>query len=49
MLVPCGIPFMFGILRSSDKNIVPDAVLANGDIDLIIDEAVPINLENKAA
>jgi NADH oxidase (H2O2-forming) len=47
MLVPCGIPYMFGILESSDKNIVPDAVLANGDIELIIDEAVSVDQKNK--
>jgi NADH oxidase (H2O2-forming) len=47
MLVPCGIPYMFGTLESSDKNIVPDAVLTNGDIELIIDEAVSVDQKNK--
>ncbi len=47
VLVPCGIPYMFGTLGSSDKNIMPDKILENGDIELIIDEAVSVDQENK--
>ena len=47
VLVPCGIPYMFGTLESSDKNVVPDMVLENGHVELIIDEAVSVNQENK--
>lgn len=47
MLVPCGIPYMFGTLQSSDKNIVPDMVLHNSDIELILGEAVSVDKENK--
>lgn len=47
VLVPCGIPYMFGTLQSSDKNIVPDMVLEKSNIDLIIGEAVAIDKENK--
>jgi len=32
VMVPCGIPYIFGSLGSSDKNIVPDAVLTNKGI-----------------
>jgi NADPH-dependent 2,4-dienoyl-CoA reductase/sulfur reductase-like enzyme len=38
VLVPCGIPYMFGTLENSDKNIVPNAVLANAGVELVIDE-----------
>lgn len=47
MLVPCGIPYMFGTLNSSENNIVPDMVLENQDIDLIIDEVVSVDQQNK--
>lgn len=47
VLVPCGIPYMFGTLKSSDQNVVPDMVLENAQIELITDEAVSINQENK--
>ena len=34
MLVPCGIPYMFGTLASSDKNVVPNMGVENCGIDL---------------
>lgn len=47
VLVPCGIPYMFGTLGSSDKNVMPDMVLENSHVELIIDEVVSVNLDNK--
>ncbi len=34
VLVPCGIPYIFASLDSSDKNLIPDAVLTNNGIQL---------------
>jgi len=39
-LVPCGIPYIFGTLKSSDQNVIPDAALSDAGIDLKIGEAV---------
>ncbi len=47
VLVPCGIPYIFGSLDSSDKNLIPDAVLTNNGIQLKIDEAIKIDQGNK--
>ena len=47
ILVPCGIPYMFGTLDSSDKNVVPDMVLENVGVKLIIGEAVSVDQEKK--
>jgi len=47
VLIPCGIPYILGSLESSDKDVVPDAVLVNANIRLKIDEAVSIDQENK--
>lgn len=47
VLVPCGIPYMFGTLENSDKNIVPDVVLANAGVEMIIGEVVSVDRENK--
>jgi NADPH-dependent 2,4-dienoyl-CoA reductase/sulfur reductase-like enzyme len=47
VLVPCGIPYIFGSLDNSDKDLIPDAILSNNDIQLKIDEAVSIDQENK--
>lgn len=41
VLVPCGIPYIFGTLGSADKNLMPDALL--GDAELIVDEATGID------
>ncbi len=47
VLVPCGIPYVFGSLESSDQNIIPDAVLSKNNVQLKVDEAVSINQEEK--
>lgn len=47
VLVPCGIPYIFGSLESSDQNLIPDAALANAGVDLLVDEIVEINTEAK--
>jgi len=43
VLIPCGIPYIFGTVMSTDNNLIPDGVLEQNSIDLIIDEAVSIN------
>ena len=47
VLVPCGIPYIFGSLEGSEKDIIPDAVLENNDIQFKIDEAVKVDKEKK--
>ncbi|MDI3529994.1 MAG: hypothetical protein PWQ23_1813, partial [Thermoanaerobacter sp.] len=47
VMVPCGIPYIFGTLKDTSKNVIPDAMLTNAGIDLIIDEVLSIDRENK--
>jgi NADH oxidase (H2O2-forming) len=48
MMVPCGIPYIFGTLENSDKNLMPvDAALQKSGITSFVDEAVEINTTNK--
>lgn len=47
VLVPCGIPYVFGTLENSEQNVIPDAVLENAGVTLAIDEVVEIDRENK--
>ena len=47
VIVPCGIPYIFGSLESSNKDLVPDAVLSKAGIDLKIGEAISIDRKNK--
>ena len=38
VLIPCGIPYIFGTLEKPENNLIPDSVLQNNNIELIIDE-----------
>jgi NADH oxidase (H2O2-forming) len=47
VLVPCGIPYIFGTVGSPDKDVIPDALLSNNGIDLVKDEVVAIDRDKK--
>jgi len=47
VLIPCGIPYIFGTVGSPDKDLIPDAVLEKNGIELLIAEATDIDREEK--
>ena len=47
VLIPCGIPYIFGTLESSEHDLIHDSVLKNAGIKLKIDE-VKINCEQNS-
>lgn len=48
MMVPCGIPYIFGTLESTDKNLMPvDAMMEKNGISSLVDEAIDINTDTK--
>jgi pyruvate/2-oxoglutarate dehydrogenase complex dihydrolipoamide dehydrogenase (E3) component len=47
VLIPCGIPYIFGTVDSTDNNLISDKVLEQNKIDLIIDEAKQIDCTSK--
>lgn len=47
VMVPCGIPYIFGTLEQIDKNIMPDVPLKNAGIEIKIDEAVSVDTGKK--
>lgn len=47
VLVPCGIPYIFGTLGSTDKNLIPDTILSQNAIELVMDEVQSIDRDNK--
>ena len=47
VVVPCGIPYLFGSLESSEKNLIPDTGLATAGIKIKIDEVVDIDKNKK--
>jgi len=40
VLIPCGIPYVFHTLSSVDDNILPDKILHNNNIEILVDEVV---------
>ena len=48
MMVPCGIPYIFGTLGSTEKNLMPvDTMMEKNGITSMLDEAVDINTTDK--
>jgi len=47
VLIPCGIPYIFGTVSSPQKNLIPDAVLEKNDINLLITQATGIDAGSK--
>ncbi|MGD2148814.1 MAG: FAD-dependent oxidoreductase [Anaerolineae bacterium] len=47
VLIPCGIPYIFGTLGSPQQNLIPDAVLARNHIDLLVTQATGIDSKKR--
>ncbi len=47
VLIPCGIPYIYGTVGGPENNIVPDGLLENNKIELIKGEAVKVGREKK--
>jgi len=47
ILIPCGIPYIFGTVGGPENNVIPDGLLEKNGIELITDEAVDLDRENK--
>ncbi|MFC2019254.1 FAD-dependent oxidoreductase [Chloroflexota bacterium] len=43
VMVPCGIPYIFGTVGSPDKNVIPDALLEKNGIELMVDEVITLD------
>lgn len=46
-LIPCGIPYLFGSLSSTEQNLVPDAVLFKAGVKLKIGEVTSLDKDKK--
>lgn len=47
VLVPCGIPYIFGSLHTSDKNILPDKMLTDIGVQIKVAEVKAIDIQKK--
>jgi len=48
VLIPCGIPYIFGTVGAPEKNLIPDAVLEKNKLDLLLAEATELDCKKKA-
>ena len=49
VMIPCGIPYVYGTSGSTDKNVLPDTGLNKLGVNIVVDEVISINKENKIA
>ncbi len=42
VMVPCGIPYIYGTLHDTDKNVIPDAHILDAGINLVRDKVVSL-------
>lgn len=47
-VVPCSIPYIFGVFKDVDKNLIPKEIFERNQIPYVVDEVVNIDRENKA-
>ena len=47
VMIPCGIPYIFGTVETSDNNILPDQGLIKLGVDILIDEVLSVDVEKK--
>jgi NADPH-dependent 2,4-dienoyl-CoA reductase/sulfur reductase-like enzyme len=47
VLIPCGIPYIFGTVGSPEKNLIPDTILSKNNIELFVDEVTGLNKGTK--
>lgn len=47
ILVPCGIPYIYGTVGGPENNVIPDGLLERNEIELLKGEAVDVDREKK--
>jgi len=47
VMIPCGIPYIYGTVESSDNNILPDGGLNKLGVNIIIDEVIAVDPKSR--
>jgi NADH oxidase (H2O2-forming) len=47
VMIPCGIPYIFGTIETSNNNILPDEGLIKLGVEIIVDEVLSVNSKAK--
>ena len=48
VMIPCGIPYIIGTVKTTDNNVMPDEGLRKLGVEIVIDEVIQIDKENNA-
>lgn len=48
VMIPCGIPYIYGTTKTSDNNILPDAGLLGLGVEIIVDEVITVDAKAKS-
>jgi NADPH-dependent 2,4-dienoyl-CoA reductase/sulfur reductase-like enzyme len=49
VMVPCGIPYIYGTLHCTSKNVIPDAGLIDANVNLVVGKVASIDRQAKTA
>lgn len=49
VMIPCGIPYIYGTVGTSDNNILPDGGLIKLGVHIVVDEVISVDTEKKIA
>ncbi len=49
VMIPCGIPYIFGTTGSTDNNVIPDGGLVNLGVAILVDTVTKVNHKEKIA
>jgi NADPH-dependent 2,4-dienoyl-CoA reductase/sulfur reductase-like enzyme len=47
VMIPCGIPYIYGTTGSSDHNVLPDAGIIKLGVNIVVDEVIKVNHDRK--
>ena len=47
VMIPCGIPYIFGTVGTPDNNLIPDAACEKNDIELVIGDVTDVDSEKQ--
>jgi NADPH-dependent 2,4-dienoyl-CoA reductase/sulfur reductase-like enzyme len=48
VMIPCGIPYIFGTIGTTDKNVLPDAGLVKLGVNIVVDKVLTVNTDAKS-
>jgi NADPH-dependent 2,4-dienoyl-CoA reductase/sulfur reductase-like enzyme len=49
VMIPCGIPYIYGTVGTSDNNVLPDGGLNSLGVNIVVDEVTAVDTEKKIA